>query len=562
MKKADNVLTQIRSYPETTMFGAVKMAADSFPGDIAIDFKGKKTTYEKLIAKIEKAACGFMESGVKKGDRVTICMPNVPQAIIAFYALNRIGAVANMIHPLSCSKNITYFLNVSESKMVLTLDMFYEKVKASVEEANTAVTIIVARVEEELNLPLGILYKVAINRKNLKYPDRSCDILWCDLIKKDGDIKLPEIVYNKNDTAVILYSGGTSGVPKGIELTDFNFNALAVQIAEIAGDNLNNKCSFLSVMPIFHGFGLGIGIHTVLANGAKSILIPKFDKESYAKILLKTKPNFIAGVPTIYEALLSSDALIDEDLSFLWGAFCGGDSLSAELKARVDEFFRQHYAEIQVREGYGLTECVTASCVTPYSKHKNGSIGLPLRDTIYKIVEENTFNELPIGTAGEIIISGPTVMKGYLNNPEATNEVIRTDNRGRRWLFTGDMGCMDSEGFVYFKQRLKRMIITSGYNVYPVRVEDVIQKHNDVEYCCVIGVKDSYKMQKIRAYIVLKEGVKASEREKEKIIRYCGEYLDKFEIPSEIIFREELPLTLVGKVAYHTLEEEAESEIE
>ena len=222
--------------------------------------------------------------------------------------------------------------------------------------------------------------------------------------------------------------------------------------------------------------------------------------------------------------------------------------------------FKDHNANLQIREGYGLTECVTASCVTPADRAKVGSIGLPLRDTEYRIVEPGTFNFLPVGEMGEIIISGPTLMLGYKDAEEENAKTMRTDENGKRWLFTGDAGYMDEEGFVYFKQRMKRLIVTSGYNVYPSQIENMIDKHPDVDYCCVIGVKDPYKMQRVRAYIVLNQGVEKSEETKQSILAHCKEYLDVFERPKEIIFRDELPKTLVGKVAYHSLEEEAERE--
>ncbi len=549
---------QIHPYPETTMFGAVEQAKNTYPKAIAYDFQGKLTNYTEFVKLIENAARGFLKHGVKKGDKVTICMPNTPQGVICLYALNRIGAVANMVHPLSAQKNITFYLDFSQSKMILTMDMFYEKVKAAVDESNTNARIIVARIQDELPLPLGVIYRFAKNGKNMKFPDRKGDILWTDLVKSGRDEKLPAIEYNENQTAVILYSGGTSGKQKGICLSDKNFNALGMQISEICGVNLNDKCKFLSVMPIFHGFGLGIGIHTILINGARCILVPQFTTDTYAKTVIKKRPNFIAGVPTLYQALFETDRFRGQDLSFLVGVFSGGDALSPELKKRADKFLRDHNADIQIREGYGLTECVTASCVTPVDRAKVGSIGLPLRDTEYKIVEPGTFEEKKLGEHGEIILTGPTLMLGYLNNEEETAQALRTDENGVKWLFTGDMGYMDEDGFVYFKQRIKRMIVTSGYNVYPSRIEEVIDKCPDVNYCCVIGVKDHYKMQKIRAYIVLNEGVPETAGEKEKIKEFCKPYLDRYEWPKEIEFRDALPKTLVGKVAYHTLEEEAE----
>ena len=550
----------VHPYPETTMFGAIAASAKRVPQAPALDFMGKITTYSEFVRKIELTAGAFIKFGIKKNDVVTICMPNTPQGVICLYALNRIGAIANMVHPLSSQKNITFYLDYSESKMILTLDQFYDKVKKAVGEAKRDVTILTARIQEELPFPKNILYKYAKNRENLKYPTDKKDLVWSDFVKTGEGVKLPEVEYDKNRTALILYSGGTSGTPKGIMLSDFNFNALGMQVAEISGCYLDYGCKFLSVMPIFHGFGLGIGIHTVLENGAMCILIPQFTKETYAKAVLKNKPNFIAGVPTLYEALLKVDMFKGADLSFLIGVFSGGDSLSPELKKRADAFFREHGADLQIREGYGLTECVTASCVTPVDRAKQGSIGLPLRDMVYKIVEPGTFNELAAGEYGEIIISGPTLMLGYMKAPEENAKTLRTDENGTTWMFSGDMGYMDEDGFVYFKQRIKRMIVTSGYNVYPTHIENILDKHEAVDYSCVIGVHDPYKMKRIRAYIVLKEGYEANDETKQKILEYCKEYLDVFEKPKEIVFKDELPKTLVGKVAYHTLEQEAEKE--
>ncbi len=552
---------RIEPYPQTTMFGAIAAAAKRTPDAPALDFMGKITDFKTFVEKIELAAGAFLKYGIKKKDVVTICMPNTPQGLICLYALNRIGAVANMVHPLSSQKNITFYLDYSESKMILTLDQFYEKVRKAVDESETNATILTARIQDELPFIKSVAFKYLKNRENLKYPTAKTDLLWSEFVKTGAGAALPEVEFDRSNTAVILYSGGTSGTPKGIMLSDYNFNALGCQVAEIAGCKLDYGCKFLSVMPIFHGFGLGIGIHTVLQNSAMCILIPQFTKESYAKAVLKNKPNFIAGVPTLYEALLKVDIFNGKDLSFLVGVFSGGDSLSPELKKRADAFLREHGANIQIREGYGLTECVTASCVTPVDRSKEGSIGLPLRDMIYKVVEPGTFNELPNGEMGELIITGPTLMLGYMKAPEENAKTMRTDENGVTWMFSGDMGYIDEEGFVYFKQRIKRMIVTSGYNVYPTHIENILDKHEAVDYSCVIGVKDPYRMQRIRAYIVLKADYEASEETKQKILEHCKLYLDAYEKPREIIFKDELPKTLVGKVAYHSLEEEAEKEM-
>lgn len=561
MKKQVLDMTQVsHPYPETTMFGAIKAAADRFPKGPALDFMGNVTTYSSLIRKIEQAAAAFYKAGIRKNDVVTICTPNIPQAVVCLYALNRIGAVASVIHPLSSQNNIAYYLNYSESKMILTLDNFYEKVRVAVADTKRDIGIIVARIQEELNPVLAVGYTIKSGKAYMRFPEKGHGILWNDFVKTGWNIKLPAVRYDKEKTSVILYSGGTSGTPKGIRLSDFGFNALGMQVAEVCGCNLTCGCKFLSVMPIFHGFGLGIGIHAILENGAECILIPQFTKETYAQAVLKKKPNFIAGVPTLYEALLNVDIFKGADLSFLVGVFCGGDALSPDLKKRCDKFFREHNANVQIREGYGLTESVNAACLTPLHKAKEGSIGLPLRDMIFKVVEPGTFNELPAGELGEIIISGPTIMLGYMKNEEENEKTLRYDENGTKWLFTGDLGSIDEEGYIYFKQRIKRMIVSSGYNVYPAQIEKVLDRHPDIDYSCAIGIKDAYKMHKVRAYIVLKDGVPDTPEEKIKILEYCKKYLDVIERPREIVFRKELPRTLVGKVAYRVLEEEAAEE--
>ena len=284
--------------------------------------------------------------------------------------------------------------------------------------------------------------------------------------------------------------------------------------------------------------------------------MPRFTADSYAKLLLKYRCNFIAGVPTLYEALLRLPAMKNADLSCLKGVFSGGDSLSVELKKRFDKFLMDHGAVVQVREGYGLTECVTASCLTPYQTAKEGSIGIPFPDTYYKIVKPGTHKELPYGQEGEICLSGPTVMKGYLNHPEETEQTLQEHEDGLTWVHTGDLGAMDQDGFVYFKQRIKRMIVTSGYNVYPSQLENVFDAHQLVQMSCVIGVPDALKIQKVKAFIMLKPGVVASQETKDELMAYARKHIAKYALPYDIEFRAELPKTLVGKVAYRELEEE------
>ena len=549
-------------YPELTMYQMIEKAAAVAHKEPAYEFYGKKISFDQFLVRIERCARAFLNMGIEAGDRVTLCMPNIPQCLDCFYALNRIGAVANMVHPLSAEKEITFYLDISKSKAIVTVDLFYATVKKAIEAADHPVTAIVTRMQDELPPHLAALYFLKKGKSLIKYPDGENSMLYSAFLKKAGNAPLPEITFDKYRTAVILYSGGTSGTPKGICLTDLNFNATALQATEAIGVTFQPGLSCLSCMPMFHGFGLGINIHTVLINGARCILMPTFNNKTYGEALAKKKPNFIAGVPTIFEALLHLEQLDGVDLSFLMGMFCGGDSLSVELKKSIDKFLVAHNAKIQVREGYGLTECVTASCLTPRDDYRENSIGIPFPDTVYQIVAPGTDDVLLPGTEGEIILRGPSVMTGYLDNPEETANTLRKLSDGNVWLYTGDLGSMDEDGYVYFKQRIKRMIITNGYNVYPGQIENVIDGLDEVAYSCVIGVKDPRRMQRVRAYVALMDGVEESEELREKIFAELRKYIAAYALPREIIFRRELPKTLVGKVAYRLLEEEANSETE
>lgn len=547
-------------YPEATMYQLIEKCAEQFYDAPAYEFYDRKTSYGKFIERIQRAARAFYASGIRMGDAVTICLPNIPQALDCFYALSRIGAVANMVHPLSAQNEITRYLNISESKMILTADLFYEKVEAALAGVDHPVTILTCRMQDELPFKLKPLYLLKKGREYLRFPKKP-HILWTEFLKR-GDSKsvvLPDVGFEKGRTAVILYSGGTSGKPKGICLTDMNFNACALQAREAIGEEFREDFKMLSCMPLFHGFGLGINIHTVLIHGACCILMPTFNNKSYADMLRRKRPNFIAGVPTIFEALLHMPQLDGLDMSFLLGMFCGGDSLSVELKKKIDAFLREHNAHIQVREGYGLTECVTASCLTPKDDFREGSIGIPFPDTVYCIVKPGTDEQLLPGEEGEIILKGPTLMTGYLKLPEETAKTLRVLPDGDTWLYTGDLGVMDEDGYVYFRQRLKRMIITNGYNVYPSQLENVIDSCPEVSYSCVIGVKDPRRMQRVKAFIVPADGVEPSDELKEKIMEQLRLHIAKYALPREIEFRTELPKTLVGKVSFRQLEQEEEA---
>ena len=543
-------------YFDGSMFEAVENVARKYPNAVAFDFMGKSTTYRSLVHEIENCAKALKTIGVREGDKVTIAMPNCPQAIYMFYAVNLVGGIANMIHPLSAEKEIEFYLNESESVTAITLDQFYHKFER-IRENTKVINIIIASVKDALSKPIRAGYMLTEGRKIAKIPEDAPVITWKDFMRLSHSCfyKTYKVKRTGSDPAVILYSGGTTGTTKGIVLTNLNFNALAAQIIATnpmfrPGDRM------LSAMPLFHGFGLGVCIHSMLANGGRCILIPRFTAKSYAKQIVKYKCNFIAGVPTLYEALLRLPSMDGANLSSLKGVFSGGDSLSIELKKKFDKFLYDHNATVQVREGYGTTETVTACCLTPTHMFKEGSIGLPFPDTYIKIVEPGTDREVPYGTEGEILLAGPTVMKEYMKHPEETAQTLRTHADGLTWVYTGDLGVMDEQGFIYFRGRAKRMIISSGYNVYPGQIENVLDAHDAVQMSCVIGVPDAYKMQKVKAFVKLKDDAAATEETKQDILDYCARHVAKYAMPYDIEFRDDMPKTLVGKVAYRVLEEE------
>ena len=542
-------------YYKGSMFGAVELIAKKYPDNIAFDFMGASTTYKKMLQDIEQCAKALRTIGVREGDAVTIALPNCPQAIQCFYAVNRVGAIANMIHPLSSEKEIEFYLNESGSVTVITLDQFYGKIEA-IRQNTKVVNVVLASIKDELSPMIKAGYMLTQGRKMEKIPEDAPVIRWADFLKLGNACFWNYTVQRSaEDPAVVLYSGGTTGTTKGIVLTNLNFNALAAQIVGVnqmfrPGDKM------LAAMPLFHGFGLGVCIHSMLANGGRCILVPRFTAASYAKLITKYRCNFIAGVPTLYEALLRLPSMEKADLSCLKGVFSGGDSLSVELKKKFDKFLYDHKAVIQVREGYGTTETVTACCLTPPHMAKEGSIGLPFPDTYIKIVKPDTDEELPYGEEGEILLAGPTVMKEYLHHPDETAHTLRKHADGLTWVYTGDLGMMDADGFVFFKGRIKRMIISSGYNIYPAQLENILDGHELIQMSCIIGVPDPYRIQRVKAFVTLKPGVPANEETKNNILEYCKKYIAKYALPKDIEFRDELPKTLVGKVAYRKLEEE------
>ena len=548
---ADTVL----NYYDGTMCDAVLRAADIYPGYTAYEFLGRKVSYKTMRKQIELVAKALKSSGLQPGECVTIALPNCPQALVLLYAVNLAGGVASMIHPLSSAREIEYYLHTSRAVMVVTLDQLFGKFKDALDNTEVRLTVITG-IQDGLAFPKNVAYKMTAGRKTEKVEETENIIRWHTFLDLGKEYEGPFAESRQpHDPAVILFSGGTTGTTKGVVLTNHNFNSQAIMIKATV-PVLTPGDKFIAAMPMFHGFGLGICIHCMLYAGACSILIPRFTAKSYVKLISESKCSYFAGVPTLFEAILRVPKLHGLDFSHLKGIFSGGDSLSADLKDRFDKFLADHKSPVQVREGYGATETLSACCLSPKEGSKRGSIGLPFADMNFKIVDRDSGKELPYGETGEIIISGPLIMKEYIGNPTETAQTLKEDENGVKWLYTGDLGMIDEDGFVFFKGRAKRMIIASGYNVYPNQVEAVLEEHEKVEKSCVIGVADKYRMQKIKAFIVLKAGVAPNEETKKELMEYCKVKFAKYAKPNEIEFRESLPTTKIGKTDYRKLEEE------
>lgn len=552
-------------YPKGSMVDVLMDTVLKYPELDAIEYFNNKYTYKEVMDKVIECAKSLKTIGVKEGDVVSICMPNTPEALFMFYAVNMVGAVSNMIHPLSSEKEIEFFLNKTKSKFIMTIDIDYKKVINIIN--NTSVNkVIVSSAGYSLKGLKKTMYSIfntdvtkaikKIKQVFLKAFQNRDVMSYKKFIQKGHNYYEDYTVPRKDsDLAVILYSGGTSGTPKGIMLSNLSFNALAYQAHEMC-DPAKEGDSILCIMPIFHGFGLGVCIHTCLHIGMKCILVPTFKAKKLGELIRKTKPNFLVGVPTLFEALYNNNNLKEGDFSSINCIVSGGDIMDEENLVKYNDMFKKYGSSAKIRVGYGLTEACAATCLTPTDMHKSGSIGIPFPDMVYKIVEIGTTKETKPMEDGEICISGPTVMMGYLDDEKETNDALKVHKDGKLWLHTGDIGCIDKDGFVYFKSRLKRIIISSGYNIYPSYIEGIINKHEYVSTSTVVAVPDKYRGQIAKAFVVLKKEVKLDENVEKEIKDYCKKYIAKYAMPRIFEFRKELPKTLVGKIAYTVLEEE------
>lgn len=523
---------------------------------IALNYFDNRITYYDFLRNIDCCARGLREYGVKDGDIVTICMPNMPEAIYVFYACNKIGAVADIIHPLSSPEEVSVYLNESKSRFLFLVDFDYEKYSEVIEKSLVYKTILVSP-SESMKLLLRTGYQL-LKGRSIKKPKKSDTryMTWTEFFVDGANSSLEYSAdVKKEDLALILHSGGTTGNPKGIMISNFNFNAIAQQSAVNVID-VRPKDKIVTILPIFHGFGLGICVHTPLCLKVETILMPEYNEKRFYKIWKYDKPNVILGVPTLWEGMLKNEMFKNVDMSQLKYIISGGDSLTIPQEMRINKFLHAHGAKVNILKGYGMTESVAATCYTFPGTNEPGSIGIPMVGNTYKICDPETMKELPLGEEGEICVNGPTLMMGYLNKPEETKHVLRRHKDGKVWLHTGDIGYISLNGIVYYTQRLKRMIVVSGFNVYPSVIEGVLSKHPAVDKVCVIGIPHQYKMHVPKAFIVLKKGYKANNKLIDELKALSKKELAAYSQVKDFEFRDDLPKTLYNKIDYKKLESE------
>ena len=562
-KKKDKPWLDYYSRKERTIKFTKKSIYDYMVSEVGNDldytvlnYFGNKISYNDFFKQINTCARALREFGVKEKDVVTICLPNMPEAIYIFYAINKIGAVADIIHPLSSKEQLKFYLNESASRYLFLVDFDYEKMKDVIPETLVYKTILVSP-KESMPIGLNIGYTLTRSIKTKRPSLKDSAYMSYKEFMSYGNSNLREYhaEIDCNDLALILHSGGTTGTPKGIMISNYSFNAMAQQSAVNVID-VRPRDKIVTVLPIFHGFGLGICIHTPICLKVETILMPEYDANRFYKIWKKDKPHVILGVPTLWEGMMSNKRFDDVDMSQLKYIISGGDYLSVQAETKINNFLHKHGAKVNILKGYGMTESVAATAYTFPGTNEPGSIGIPMVGNNYKICNPETMEEVPFGEEGEICVNGPTLMMGYLNNEEETNKVIKIDEDGKRWLHTGDVGYISPNGIVYFTSRIKRMILVSGFNVYPSIIEKAILKHPAVNKVCVVGIPHPYKIHVPKAFIVLKKDTPLTSKIKKEIKDICEEELDVYSIPKEFEFRDSLPITLYNKVNYKLLEDE------
>lgn len=539
------------SYDEKPLFYYLERAAEKNPEQIALHFMGKEITYRELFESALQFANGLRSLGLKKGDRVSIMLPNSPQGVISYYGILLAGGVVVQTNPLYVERELLHQLKDSGAKMIVCLDLLYPKVM-KVKGETKLEQVIVTGVKDYLPFPKNLLYPLVQKKQqkgdgvDVTYNDTTHRFI--DLLKRNAASKINVSIDPKEDVALLQYTGGTTGPAKGVILTHYNLVANTLQCKAWMYKAKVGEERILAILPFFHVYGMTVVMNYAIMMMSTMVIMPKFEPGDVLKTIQKQKPTLFPGAPTMYIGLLNHPDIGNYNLSSINACISGSAPLPVEVQYKFEEMTKG-----KLVEGYGLTEAspVTHSNLI-WGKRVKGSIGLPWPDTDAAIVKEDgtlaKTNEI-----GELIVKGPQVMKGYWNRPEETEKALKDG-----WLYTGDMGHMDEEGYFYLVDRKKDMIIAGGYNIYPREIEEVLYEHESVKEAVAIGVPDRYRGETVKAFVVVKEGAQLTEQELDE---HCRKYLAAYKVPKMYEFRDELPKTSVGKILRRVLQDEEKAKI-
>ena len=531
--------------PDKTVPDILDVAIRKHPDHPAIIYFSRKISYGTLGALVNRFAAALSAMGVKKGDRVAIILPNIPQYPVIHFAVLKLGAIAVPTNPLYVERELEHQLRDSGAKIAVALDLVYKRLE-SVRQRTSLETVIYTGVADYLPWVLRMLYPIKAKRQGnwVKIRKTEDTFSFSELIKKA--YPPPQMAaITPQDLAILLYTGGTTGISKGAMLTHKNLVANIAQVQVWFGKTECGEEKILAVLPLFHSYGMTTCMHLSVYIGAAMILIPRFDIDMILRALEKHKVTMFPGVPTMYVAVNNNPRTPKYDLTSVKACISGGAALPLEVARTFESITRG----ARLVEGYGLSETSPVTHCNPIrGERREGSIGLPVPQTEAMIVSEETRQPVPVGEVGELAVRGPQVMQGYWNMEEETRRVLQDG-----WLFTGDMAKMDEDGYFYVVDRKKDMIISGGFNIYPREVEEVLFKHPKVLEAAVVGAPDPYRGEVVKAFVVLKENQRATE---EEIIEFCRQELARYKVPKAVVFKRELPKTLIGKVLRRALKDD------
>ncbi len=538
--------------PECTAYQYLKKMNKLYAEQTALSYYGRNISFNDFFKRIDECADAFFGLGVKNGDIVSLLTVSVPETVVAIYALNKLGATANTIDPRMDIDSIKRMILESKSKILIALDLAFAKVRRIKQEIGQEYIIVQSAFS---SLPtVARVYKTLTERIPVSYDETV--ITWEDFLKKGSGVSATEAAYKGDATVAITYTGGTTGFPKGVMLTNDSLNAVAFNFMHSSIDVKRGE-KFLGIIPVFSSYGLVCGMHMPLCLGMTLILVPNFQPRKIGKLIRKFKPQHMVSVPAFYEIMMESREMKNLDLSFLVTLGSGGDTMNEGLESKLSDFMKAHNMNRPLAQGYGMSELSAAVSFCAEDIYKKGSVGIPSITNTVGIFAPDTFDELDIGEEGEICITGPSMMKGYFRNVKETEYVMRKHPDGRYWIHSGDIGYLDEDGFLFVNGRIKRMITRfDGHKIFPVNIESLVAEHPNVRNCCAVGITDMTHGQGHVPLVLVELSDCDKDAVCKEIFNICDTQLEERGKPVGIVSVDNIPLTGMGKNDYRTLEKE------